>query len=287
MTRAPLAQTTETPEGTTVYEDITYEADGGVARITLNRPAKLNALRFATYEELNRALLRAGEDPTVGVVVVAGGGRAFCAGGDLDMANESLTTEHAGRFHYIHRMIQVSHTMQHLSVPVICQVHGACVGGGAEMAVFADLVYAAESAFFLFNGTSIGGCSWWGAPQLLPLQVGLRRAEQILLLSERVPGAEAERIGLVNKCVPDEQLRAEVDSLCQRILDLSEEGLRLTKSSLRSVKASLLATMVADAESNVSVLGRDDLHAAFDAVKDGATFSWRQLRRSPTKARPA
>jgi enoyl-CoA hydratase/carnithine racemase len=269
-----------------VFDDVIYEALEGVARITLNRPEKLNALRFTTYEELNAALLMAGEDPTVGVVVIAGAGRAFCAGGDLDMANESLTTEHAGRFHYIHRMVQVSQTMQQLSVPVICQVQGPCVGGGAEMAVFADFIYAAESSFFLFNGTSIGGCSWWGAPQLLPLQVGLRQAERILLLSERVRGAEAQEIGLVNKCVPDHLLGLEVDALCQRILDLSEDGLRLTKSSLRSVKASLLATMVSDAEANVAVLGNDDLHAAFDAVKDGQPFSWRGLRqKSDRRAR--
>ena len=130
----------------------------------------------------------------------------------------------------------------------------------------------------LFNGTSIGGCSWWGAPQLLPLQVGLRRAEQMLLLSERVTAPEAARIGLINGVVSDDELAPEVDRICERILDLSEDGLRLTKSALRSVKESLLVSMTAAAEANVAVLGMDDLHEAFEGIKAGKPVSWRGLR---------
>jgi len=259
-------------------EDIVYDAAGGIGRITLNRPDKLNALRVTTYEELARALREAGSDPEVGVVVIAGAGRAFCAGGDVGMAQTALTDERAGRKHYFGRMIALSQEILMMDKPVVCAVQGACVGGGAEMITFADLVIAGRSAYFLFNGTAIGGCSWWGAPQLLPLQVGLRRAEEILLLSARVSSEEAAEIGMINRVVDDEDLASEVENVCQQILDLSEEGVRLTKAAIRSVKESLLASMTASAEMNVSALGKPDLHAAFDAFLEGRQMSWRALR---------
>jgi enoyl-CoA hydratase/carnithine racemase len=260
------------------FEDIAYEVAGGVATITLDRPEKLNALRMQTYEELAAALRRAGADETAGVVVLAGAGRAFCAGGDLEMAQTMLTSEAAGRDHYFGRMIESSSRMLALGKPVICAVQGACVGGGAELALFADLVLADETAFFVFNGTAIGGCSWWGAPQLLPVLVGMRRAEEILYLSRKVKADEAERIGLITRAVPAGELEAATRETCERILDLSEEGVRLTKAALRSTKEQLLATMTAAAEMNVAALGKPDLHAAFDAFLEGRSMSWRELR---------
>ena len=103
-----------------MFEDIDYEASGGVATITLNRPAKLNALRMQTYEELATALRAAGADETAGVVVVRGAGRAFCAGGDLEMAQTMLTSEHAGREHFFGRMIDCSNAVLTLGKPVVC-----------------------------------------------------------------------------------------------------------------------------------------------------------------------
>src|SRR5215218_10063561 len=223
-----------------MYEDIRYDVGGGIATITFNRPDKLNALRITTFEELAAALRRAGADETAGVVVIAGEGRAFCAGGDLEMAQTMLTSENAGRDHYFGRMMAVSEAMLALGKPVVCAVHGACVGGGAELTTFADIVIADESAYFIFNGTAIGGCSWWGGPQLLPLLVGLRRAEEMLYLSSRVSADEAARSGLVTRVVPAGELAAATDEVSQRILDVSEEGTRLTKAALRSTKQLLL-----------------------------------------------
>jgi enoyl-CoA hydratase/carnithine racemase len=261
-----------------MFEDILYDVSGGVARITFNRPDKLNALRVKTYEELAAALRLADEDETVGVVVVAGSGRAFCAGGDVEMAQTMLTSERAGRHHFFGRMIAASNLAVALSKPVICAVQGPCVGGGAEFTMFADMIVADETAYFLFNGTAIGGCSWWGAPQLLPLYVGLRRAEEILYLSRRVKADEAGRIGLVTRVVPAGELETATTDLCESILDLSEEGMRFTKSALRSIKELVLASMSASAEANASALGKGDLHAAFAAFREGGTMSWRSLR---------
>ena len=261
-----------------MYEDILYASEGGVATITLNRPEKLNALRMQTYDELANALRAAAGDETVGVVVLAGAGRAFCAGGDLEMAQTMLTSEQAGRDHYFGRMMAVSDRMLALGKPVICAIQGACVGGGAELSTFADYVVADETAFFLFNGTAIGGCSWWGAPQFLPVLVGMRKAEEILYLSRRVKADEAERLGLITRAVPEGELEAATDEVCQRLLDLSEDGIRLTKAALRTTKELLLTGMTASAEMNVAALAKPDLHAAFDAFREGRSMSWRDLR---------
>ena len=261
-----------------MFEDLVYEVAAGVATITLDRPDKLNALRERTFDELAEALRAAGADETAGVVVLTGAGRAFSAGGDLEMAQSVLTSERAGRHHYFGRMIAASDVIVAMDKPVVCAVTGPCVGGGAELMTFADYVVADDTAFFVFNGTSIGGCSWWGGPQLLPLQVGLRRAEEILYLSARVPAEEAARIGMINRVVPAGELQAAVNETCERLLDLSEDGLRMTKAALRSVKQVLLSTMAASAEMNVAALGKPQLHDAFDAFLEGREMSWRNLR---------
>jgi enoyl-CoA hydratase/carnithine racemase len=264
------------------YQDIDYVTRGGIATITLDRPDKLNALRVQTYEELRSALRAAGADETVGVVVVRGSGRAFCAGGDIEMAQTVLTSEAAGRTHFFERMIGVSDVIVGLGQPVIFAVHGACVGGGAEMALFGDFVLADETAYFVFNGTAIGGGNWWGAQQLLPLVVGLRRAQEILYLSLPVDARRAAEIGLVTRVVPAGGLEEATVDFCERILDLSEEGVRLTKAGLRSTLQLLLASQAAAAELNAAAIGKPDIHAAFDAFREGRTMSWRALRQGGT-----
>jgi enoyl-CoA hydratase/carnithine racemase len=261
-----------------VFKDTTYDAEGGVATITFNRPERHNALGVRGYEELVAALRLAEADATVGVVVIAGAGRSWCAGGDIEMAQTVLTSEAAARTHFFGRMIEASSWMVSMGKPVVCAIQGACVGGGAELMTFADFVIADESAFFVYNGTAIGGCSWWGGPQLLPLLVGMRKAEELLYLSERIDAEEAARIGLINRVVTVGELARATDAHCQRILDLSEDGVRATKAALRSTKEILLATMSSAAEMNVAALGRPHLHAAFDAFREGRQMSWRALR---------
>lgn len=211
------------------------------------------------------ALRAAGADSDVRAVTLTGEGRAFCAGGDVEMAQTVLTDERTGRHHYFARMIEVSKLMLALEKPVVCGVQGACVGGGAELVCFADLVLAAESAFFWFNGTEIGGGNWWGGTQLLPLLVGLRRAEELLYLSRRLPAGTALQDGFVTRVVPDDELRSAVDETCARLLELSDDGVRLTKAGLRATKEQLLLSLSTTAELNVAAFSRPDLRNAFDA----------------------
>jgi enoyl-CoA hydratase/carnithine racemase len=246
---------------------IRYSLDDRVATITLDRPDKLNALDEQAYDELRRAFAQADAEADARVVVLKGEGRAFCAGGDLDMARTRLVDEQAGRAHFFGRMVPLSDVILALGKPVVLAVQGACVGAGAELSLFADFVIADETAFFHFNGSAVGGCSWWGGPQVLPLLVGMRKAEEILYLSRRVPADEAAQIGLVNRTVPAGALDGAVADLCAELLAVSAEGLRLTKAGLRSTKQLLLASMAAAAEQNVSVFSSGELHTAFDAFR--------------------
>ena len=142
------------------YTDLHYAVTAGVATITISRPDRRNALRIETYAELAAALEEAGADGQVGVVVITGAGdRAFSAGGDLEMARETLTTIRAARTHSFQRMLRVSALVTAIGAPVLCAVNGACVGGGAELVCFADLVIAADTATFCYNGTKVGSCS--------------------------------------------------------------------------------------------------------------------------------
>lgn len=230
------------------YEDLLVDDRDGVTWITINRPRRMNAPREITYEELADALVVAAGRPEIGAVVLTGSGdRAFSAGGDTEMATSSLTTLTAARHHSFRRMIGLSTLVLELDKPVIAAVNSLAIGGGVELVCFCDLVVAAGSAWFQLNGTAIGGCSWWGAPQLLPLQVGLRRAEEILYLGERVTAAEAARIGMINKMVPDGELV-------------------------------MLTSMTAAAEANAAAVAGADLQEAFRGARAGTPVDWRAKR---------
>jgi enoyl-CoA hydratase/carnithine racemase len=262
-------------------EDVTYDDDGdGTATITINRPDRLNALRRRTFEDLATALEHAGADPSIGVVVLAGAGRAFCAGGDLGMASEDLTTAAAVRHHFVDRMLRISNAMLYMDKVVLCSVHGPCVGAGFEIACFADIVLAADSARFRVNGTDLGACSWWGAPQLLALMVGLRRAEDLLYTSRWMDGGEAARIGFANATVPDAQLSAEVTRWCESILTVSADGVRMTKAALRAIKEQPLSTMTAQMELNVEAAAGPRVQGSFGGFLTGTHRDWRAERRT-------
>lgn len=251
----------------THYTDISYEVNGAIARITIDRPGKLNSMRVETYEQIQAAFEQADADSEVRVIVLTGrGDRAFSAGGDLEMATTLLKDPGAPRRLFLGKMMRLSTTMLHVDKPIICAVNGLCVGGGAELMLFADLVIASDRAYFKFNGTEIGGCSWWGAPQLLPGFVGGRRAEYLLYLSQRVSAHEAERMGLVNKTVDHQDFTREVSALCESLLALSPEGIRLTKRAIRTSKSALLAEMATHAEINAAVVGAPEMQRAFSSV---------------------
>jgi dihydroxynaphthoic acid synthetase len=210
--------------------DVEYSVDSGVATVTISRPDVLNAFREQTMHELIAAFDEADADPEVGVVVLTGAGdQAFSTGGDVEW--ENAFDPAAGR-RTARVLVRLAEAIRGTGKPVIARVHGWCVGGGNELALLCDFVLAGESAKFAHTDSMLGNSPIWYGTQLLPKLVGTRRAKEILMLGDTVAAAEAERIGWINRVVPDEDLDALVADWCKRLLARSPQALRLTKISL-------------------------------------------------------
>ncbi|MDA2953146.1 MAG: enoyl-CoA hydratase-related protein [Actinomycetota bacterium] len=222
------------------YEDILYETGNGRTTITINRPERLNAFRAKTILELGEALEAAADDEAVGVVVLTGAGeRAFCVGGDV-----SDPTRTAAEKRHLHTLShRVANAIRNNGKPVIAKVRGYCIGGGNELNVMCDLTLSGESGRFGQAGPKIGSAPlWWGC-QLMPSVVGEKKAREILFLVRQYDAYEAERMGLVNKVVPDDQLDALVDEWCDEILRKSPQGLRLAKIAMNTATDALYSSV--------------------------------------------
>ncbi len=213
---------------------ILLDVRDAVARITLNRPDKLNSFTRAMHIELRAAIARIADDPAVRAVVLTGSGRGFCAGQDLaDLSFEPGNSTDLGEvvdqlFNPLVRSIQA------LRKPVIARVQGIAAGAGANLAIGCDLVIAARSASFLQAFVNIGLVPDSGGTHLLPHRVGVARAMGLAMLGEKLPAAQAEAWGLIWKCVDDDQLDAEVDKLALRLAGMPTLALAAAKQSIRA-----------------------------------------------------
>lgn len=217
------------------FRTIIYEKSGNVAHITLNRPEAMNALNRIMFREIGQALEDAEQDNSVRVVVMKGAGRAFCAGVDLKFATEELKTlqDQQDLFRLGNRM--ALEKMEGLSKPVIAQVHGACLAGGFEMMLAADLVVAAEDAKIGDQHINVGLFGGGGCVYRLALLVGLRKAKEFVLTGKRLSGTEAAALGIVNRSVPAEKLESAVAELAAELSSKSPVALRLSKWYINKV----------------------------------------------------
>ena len=213
------------------YQSIIVEHDGPIARITLNRPDRLNSFTAAMHEELKEAL---NEVPEARVIVLTGAGRGFCAGQDLnDRAVSSgdhpvdlgMTVETAWN--------PLIRKLTSLPQPVIARVNGVAAGAGANIALACDMVVAARSAKFIQSFSAIGLIPDSGGTWVLPRLVGQARALGLALTGEPLPAEKAEEWGLIWKCVDDEALDAEVDAIAQKLASLPPLGLAAIKEMIR------------------------------------------------------
>ena len=185
----------------------------GVCTLTLNRPDKHNAVTPELFTELHDhlvALQSGGGD--IGVVVLRGAGKSFCAGHDLAAAVGKMSLE------WLRHESRTLELFSLLPQIVIAAVHGHCITGGLELALAADLIVASESAQFCDTHGRYGLVAAWGLTQRLPRRVGQAKALELITTSARIGGREAERIGLANRCVPDAEFDAELARLCAAIL---------------------------------------------------------------------
>jgi len=217
------------------FEAIDYTAEDGIARITLNRPERLNAINRKLISDLREAVIAANEDREVRVIVLSGAGRAFCAGYDLDWgtrAEDATQREMAGHWDPVRdyegmsRNVRVFMSLWESPKPVIAQIHGWCVGGGTDMALCADLIYMAEDAQIGYPPARV-----WGEPTsvLWVYRLGLEHAKRLMLSGESLSGSEAARLGLASKALPAAELPSVVDKMAGKLATIPANQLAMSK----------------------------------------------------------
>ncbi|AVR98513.1 MULTISPECIES: enoyl-CoA hydratase [Telluria group] len=187
------------------YEDLIVEVQGKVAVIRLNRPKALNALNDNMMNELGEALAAFDKDPQIGCIILTGSEKAFAAGADI-VAMKDYTYQDTYRDNYITRNWE--HILK-VRKPVIGAVAGYALGGGCELAMMCDFLIAADTAKFGQPEIKIGVTPGAGATQRLPRTIGKSKAMDLLLTARTIDAAEAERIGIVSRVVPADQLLAQ------------------------------------------------------------------------------
>jgi 2-(1,2-epoxy-1,2-dihydrophenyl)acetyl-CoA isomerase len=217
---------------------------GGVARLTLNRPDKLNAFNAVMREELTQALEAAERDESCRVIVLTGAGRAFSAGQDLADGVYVRGGPQPDLGLVIERYIPLIMLLKTLPKPIIASVNGMAAGAGVSVALACDLVYAARSASFMQAFAKIGLVPDCGGTWFLPRLVGEARAKGLAMLAEPLMADKAEAWGLIWKSVEDTALMAEAEKLCTHFAKAPTYGLGLVKQALDAGQTNDLATQL-------------------------------------------
>ncbi len=218
------------------YQNILFEVQpGGIARLTLNRPDKLNSFNGAMHAELRAALDVVHNDKNSRVLVISGAGRAFCAGQDLadpDMAMGPLQPDIGNVVEHHYKPLILA--LQNLRVPTVAMVNGIAAGAGASLALACDLVIAGKSAAFLQAFSKIGLIPDTGGTWFLPQRVGMARAMGLALLADKLPAEKAAEWGLIWQAVEDSQLAATVDQLAAQLATMPTKALVRTRTAMHA-----------------------------------------------------
>jgi enoyl-CoA hydratase len=246
-------------------------------RLTLNRPAKLNAISAELRDALTAAIVAAAEDERVRVIAIAGAGRAFCSG--YDLAEAAPPTAWAWR-DVLARDVAATLAIWSCPKPVIAQVHGYALAGGLELAMACDLIVAADDAQLGEPEIRFGSAP---VTLLMPFVVGQKKTRELLLTGDLIGAAEAERIGLVNRVVPGAGLVAEVDALAAKLARVPPDVMAPTKLMLnRAMDAAGFAAAVEMGLDLQAFVNMSETAREFDAIvrAEGlkAALAWRDRR---------
>src|SRR5271155_3368070 len=215
------------------YETIRFSVDAGVARLTLNRPDKLNSLNAAMHAEIRDALAQLSA-AGVRVLVLTGAGRGFCAGQDLDDRAVKAGDQAPDLGESIEKNYKpLVLALKKLPLPVIAAVNGVAAGAGANIALACDLVIAARSASFVQAFSKLGLIPDSGGTWFLPRLVGDARAMGLTLLGNKLPAEQAAAWGLIWQCVDDAELTGTVDAMAKQFAEEPTRGLAATKAALK------------------------------------------------------
>jgi len=224
------------------YENIVFEVSGGVAVITLNRPRYFNALDFKLGDEMVKALEICQDDDAIRAVVITGAGRAFCSGGDLRLFREQLDSSNPSEVvrQLVRSFNAIIHGIRSVLKPVIASVNGPVGGGGFSLVAACDLRIAAASAIFRQAYTAVGLVPDGAWTLLVPMLLGLGKATELVLLDPILSAEEALKIGLVNRVVKDEDLKAETEKVAAKLAAGPTRSFAVAKENLNNAILGLL-----------------------------------------------
>ena len=215
------------------YESILFESNAGVARMTLNRPERLNSFNATMQREVRSVLTELAAGSSTRVLIITGAGRGFCAGQDLGDRAVAPGGESADLGESIEKYYKpLVLALRRLPIPVIAAVNGVAAGAGANIALACDLVIAARSASFVQAFSRLGLVPDSGGTWFLPRLVGNARALGLALLGEKLAAATAAEWGLIWKCVEDSELAAVVDLLARQLAEAPTLGIARTKQAM-------------------------------------------------------
>lgn len=220
---------------------ILFSYAGGVARITLNRPERLNSLNDRMHEDIAAAIAGVEHDPGLRVLVFTGAGRAFCAGQDQSDRVPSAD----GKPRDLGQSLETYYKplvlkLRALPVPVVCALNGLAAGVGSTLALACDIVIATRSAYFLQGFSKLGLLPDAGATQFLPQLVGTARALGMAMLNEKLDAARAEQWGLIWRCVDDDAFLSETQALLDQLAHSATKALGLSKLAIYAAPGNTL-----------------------------------------------
>ena len=212
------------------YENIMVSREDRILTLTLNRPNQLNAIDHALHRELASIFYDIAVDDETDVVILTGAGKAFCAGGDLKAMKEHADSHGAPGYYLSHvDAKRIIFSLLDLEKVIIAKVNGACIGLGATLALFCDLIYMADHAVIADPHVRAGVVSGDGGAIIWPQLLGYNRAKEYLMTGDAIKAPEAERLGLVNHSLPAAELDDAVQSMAQRLADGPQNAIRWSK----------------------------------------------------------
>jgi enoyl-CoA hydratase len=245
------------------YEQLTFERrDHGVLLITIDRPEKYNAADEGMHSELAAVWRDVATDPETRVAVITGAGKAFSAGGDLAMV-ERMAGNYDAVSHMLTEMSELVYNIINCDKPIVSAINGVAVGAGTVAALLADIAIVAEDAKIGDGHVKLGV-----AAILWPLLAGMAKSRYYLLTGEMITGAEAERIGMVAKALPRDQVLDEALRVADTLAQGAQQAIRLTKRSLNNWLRSAGPTFDQSAAYEMLTFLGPDVHEGVAALRE-------------------
>ncbi|MEY4908412.1 MAG: hypothetical protein RL260_2130 [Pseudomonadota bacterium] len=244
------------------YETLKFDRRGRILTMTLNRPDKLNSLGDLAHTEMSRVFYDIADDADSDIVVITGAGRAFSAGGDIE--HMQYLHDHPPEFYRaVREAKRIVYSLLECDKPIIAKVNGDAIGLGSTLAVFCDVIFAADHARFGDPHNNVGLIAGDGGQIMWPALIGYARAKHYLFTGEKLSAQEAVQIGLINKALPAAELDAAVDAYADRLAALPAQSLRWSKSTINVPLRQMAASMmdVGMAYENVSAQTQDHQEA--------------------------